>query len=344
MALLFMDGFDHYGGSTSIAVAGAWRSLSGSVQTGVKRTSTHAFNPGSGSGGSNIRNFNVSGGASKCIVGAAYNMNGISGFNSVSFLQIWDTTDAILFEIVVKSDGFFEFWKRQPTSALLGTATRSVNTGVWQYWEFEWDRVAGTIKVYLDNVVQLNLTGQTLGSNNAGVLHIGGFLTGPGFYVDDVYVADGTGSKWNSPAGDIRIYPIFPNAPGAVSDFLPVGATPNFAAVDEANPDGDSTYVESSTVGAKDSYEMENLASSLSGVIRGIQLQTYARKTDAGAASMRMNVRSGTSPNTVAAGDDKTLTTGYQWYWTPFYDDPVSGVPFTLSEIDNLQMQIEVRS
>jgi len=97
------------------------------------------------------------------------------------------------------------------------------------------------------------------------------------FRYDDFYICDSTGSDNNDFLGECTVTALRPNIAGNSSDFTSSGS--NFDNVNEAEVDDDTTYVESDTVGHKDTYGYQNLGSATE--ILGVQINTQCRETDA---------------------------------------------------------------
>lgn len=103
-------------------------------------------------------------------------------------------------------------------------------------------------------------------------------------YYDDLYVLDGA-SGGNPPnndfLGDMRVVAIRPDSAGDVTQWAPFGAASNYECVYEEKRDGDTKYVYETVDGEQDLYGYAAL-SGVASDIRGIQINTDARKTDAG--------------------------------------------------------------
>ena len=175
---------------------------------------------------------------------------------------------------------------------------------------------AGVIVLKINGATELNLTSQD--TRNGGNATADTITLGAGgqnnsaaiFSYDDLYICDGTGSAPdNDFLGDCRVEASLPSGNGNSSQLVGSDAdsTNNYLLVDESAPNGDTDYVESSTVGNKDTYAMGNLAST-SGTVYGVQPVPVAKKTDAGSRSIVSVVRLSSTEVDSAA---KTLTSSY---------------------------------
>jgi hypothetical protein len=152
---------------------------------------------------------------------------------------------------------------------------------------------------------------------------------------------DGTGSSpKNGYFGDIKVPALVPNGNGNASQLLGSdgNSTDNYLHVDELSPDSDTTYVESSTVTNKDTYTYQDLTSA-SGTIYAVNVLPYARKTDAGARSIRTLARlSGTE---VDNGTDLVLGSSYVYHDT-MYEEKPGGGDWTVSDLNSTEFGVQV--
>ena len=113
----------------------------------------------------------------------------------------------------------------------------------------------------------------------------------------------------------------------------------HYSLVAEApDDDGDATYVESGTVGHKDPYGYQDLAST-SAAIMAVQVATVARKDDAGSRGLRAVLKSGA---TTANGATCLLGTSYALYDDRFEVDPATTIAWSKAGVDALQGGVEV--
>ncbi len=95
--------------------------------------------------------------------------------------------------------------------------------------------------------------------------------------------------------GDLRVHTLYPDNNGNYSQFTGSdgNSTNNYQLVDEAQCN-DADYVQSSTASQKDSYSVEN-PTRTPVTIKGVQVNSMARKDDAGERSQRLFVRIGST-------------------------------------------------
>lgn len=344
MAVVFIDGFDHYGTAANMITYGKWQAVSDGTITSGGRTGSR---------------FNVNGGPvyvllpteyNRIITGHGVRMNDTVDFTAIAIWQVRDLNAVAQVSITIGASNQLEIRRGDHTGTIIATtAIGTVYLSNWFYIEVD-VKIGdsdGHVKIRINNELvydQSNIDTR-LGTDMIAQFVIqgrtSGFFTTSVDYDDLIIIDPSVGPQTDWP-GDVRVYNIRPNAPGVSSDFTPVGATPNWAAVDDTSPDGDGTYVQSQTIGHVDSYQLESMPGGATGVVRAVALVNLVRKTDSGTAQFRARLRSGTSPNTVANGATHTIATTYLYYQDIFHTDPVSGSPFTITEINSIQAQIEV--
>jgi hypothetical protein len=210
-------------------------------------------------------------------------------------------------------------------------------------------QTVGTVEVRVNGVTVLSLTGaDTVASALVECSQVA-FPMGPNVTaanpgvlgdLDDIFCYDDTGSFNNSFLGDRRVLTLFPDADTIQADWTPVGSGTGFGAIDEANPDGDTTYISAGVPGSPtptSEFGMENLPAGVS-AISGVVLVNMSRKTEAGIANVQMSVISGASET---AGTDQPMTEIYTYRQDVFETDPASAAPFTPSEVDALLIKAD---
>lgn len=177
--------------------------------------------------------------------------------------------------------------------------------------------------------------------NLAGSRNYGG---GNGQRYQDLYVLDNAGAQNNDFLGDCRVELRVPSADGAMQQFATVvpATAGHFAKVAEIPYDGDTSYVEDATVGAVDTYGHAALAAA-SGVVRGVQFSTVAKRSDAGPKTIAGCVRQGgvnyfgaaKTPSTVYTVEDNRDILEL---------NPATGLPFTIAEVNAAEFGFQVSS
>ena len=339
MALLWVDGFDHYG-----TVA---RLLDGpyAETTAVSSISTSNVRTGANSllCFSNATLRRVLGGAKTFVgIGGAFYFTGLPIANQAQ--RIFDFRDATNFQQIViwaQSTGTVSAYRG---ATHLGTSAAPVITAnTYQHIECQilFSQTVGTIEVRVNGVTVLSLSGQDTCASAlveaSQVAFAGGTGSGSNCYLDDIYAYDNTGSYNNTWIGDRRVLTLFPNANTATADWTAVGAATGYECIDEANPNDDTDYINATASGKISQFGLQNTPAGVS-AISGVVMVERSRKTEAGIGNTKMSIVSGAS---TTAGADKPLTEVYTYRQDVFETDPATAAPFTPSGVDSLQFKVE---
>jgi len=165
--------------------------------------------------------------------------------------------------------------------------------------------------------------------------------------IDDFYILDSAGpAPYNTFLGDLRVDTIRPNGNGTTSNFVGSDAdsTDNYLLVDDITPDGDTTYLKSSTPTDIDLHALESLPVTPQ-TIFGVQPVSVCKKTDAGVRTAQHAIRTGGtnyfSPDFYPSDQDYIgfSSLGGSGMWE---DNPFTGVPFVEADIDALESGIKL--
>lgn len=358
MALLWCDGFDHYGtlarmtdGPYADVTVGSWQLSTTNPRTGA----TCMRKLGVLTLDAQLRR--VLGGA-KTTVGLAvalYMDRMPNAADSYCLYDFRDSANVPHISICVGTTGTIVVKRGTAatgggfTSVLLGTTSVPVITAnAYQHVETMvfFSNTVGTVEVRVNGVTVLSLTGiDTVNTANVECsqvtiqcgctgLSIQHFVTSD---IDDIFAWDDSSSYNNAFIGDRRVLTLFPDSNTATADWTAVGAASGYLCIDEANPNDDTDYITAATVGQVSQFGLQNLPAGIS-VVNAVVMVERARKTDAGTANTKVSVVSGASS---AAGADKPLTEIYTYRQDVFQTDPVSAAPFTPTEVNNLQFKVE---
>lgn len=342
MALTLIDGFDLYNGT--------------GANTGLAAKYTVAQS-GTGSGMS-LTTGRFSGQCLRCTIGASSNQNvnvsrlfTAAGSVSMGFafrrssmgdsLPIWWLLNSGTYQVGLMSNADGSLTAGRYTAITTSTALGSSSPGVillntWHYIEIEItiSDTVGVFKVYVDGVQVINLTSQDtrngtpttvdtymLGSNKSPV------GAGANLDYDDLYLTDAA-----TKLGERRVETLYPTSDVAQGFARSTGST-NYTLVDEAQVNGDTDYVQGSSVGDTDTYGLGDLSSTPS-AIDGVQLAAFAMKTDAGSRSIALQAKSGA---TTSDGSNYTLAASYGKFERLLTTDPNTGSAWTASAVNALQ-------
>lgn len=164
--------------------------------------------------------------------------------------------------------------------------------------------------------------------------------------VDDVVIIDDTTDADDVIAdytGDVRIDTLRPTANGFHQDWTPNTGTA-YQALDDAfsAPDEDSTYVTSTTINHKSTFEIENPGGVASAVLAA-QVRVRAKKLDAGSRNIVAVARNGST--TVDGNDPVDPGTDYKWTRAGFVtEDPNTGGSFTPSTFNSTEFGFKMNN
>lgn len=351
MALLWCDGFDHYGvigNLTDGVYAERGIELSLATSSPAARTGTHYIKRIYSSTAANSLLRRVLGGAKTSVgIGAAFYYDNLpTQPNTDICFDFRDANNQVQVTIGLDTTGTITAYRGLSNGTVLGTsATPVVAAESWQHIEalVFFSQTVGTVEVRVNGVTALSLSGiDTVSSSlvECSQVAIGGanalYVTAPGG-VDDVFCYDTTGSYNNTFIGDRRVLTLFPDSNTAQADWTVTGAATGYECIDEATPDDDTTYIAAADgSGAISNFGVQNLPAGIS-AISAVVVVERARKTEAGVANTQTSIVSGASET---AGADKPMTEVYTYRQDVFQVDPVSGAPFTVSEVNALKIKL----
>lgn len=348
MALLFVDSFDHYDTAnllnkwTTSGLSGTAAALT--ITSGAGRRSTSGFR-------SAVGNFVIATGFiqkvlapadATCVIGVAVSMpTGLSGSLGYQLLSIRDGSSP---QITLRVNPTMQLAVVRGASdgTVLGTTTATLAAGVLTYVELKVTihNSAGTVEVRIGGATALTLSGvdtQNTGAAQWGSVSLGqqdGVLdsitgaAGKNVDFDDLYVCDGSGSApWNTLLGDCRVDASLPTAAGASTGWTP-SAGANWQCVDDAAPNDDTDYNQSTAVGQIDSFVVPDAPG---GTIHGVQVVLTAKKLDAGGATIAPVVRIG---STDYVGSDLTPGTTYGFLRAVYPTSPATAAVWTTAEFN----------
>lgn len=220
-----------------------------------------------------------------------------------------------------------------------GTYTTVASTGAvatWFYLECKIRISAfGSFEFKVDNVTELSGNPVNTKANISGLSCFANFISAhTSRWYDDIYICDSTSSQNNDFLGNSQIIGLFPDANGSVSDFTP-SAGDNFENVDELDFDGDTTY--NTGVGDDiDYYTYDDLTASQQ--IRGVQINTTVRATDAGIVTIRNKVQ---SVAIVVDGEDFNINISYSTEHDIVIHDPATSAFWTLVGLNAAEFGVE---
>lgn len=343
MALLFLDGFDHYGVSENITAAGFGKWLASS-------SGSHSSNAQvrTGTGSLGITTFTTI--DTKILPasgGVVFGMALYSTSTLTNQLDVVEVRENSIQHIIIRITSSGTFQIRNASGVTLATGTKVLNISTWYYLEFKIiiHGTTGTYELKIDGVTDIIGTGantQNGGTgqwNNIRLLSI----THSNAYYDDLYICDTSGSApRNTFLGPVKIETLMPQtdavAAGSNAGLTPSTGTDHGALVDEIPPNT-TDYNKSSTVGVKDTYNYPSMA--LTGTIMGIQTNLYVAKSDISARTVCGVIRIG---STDYDGATLTPTTGFQYQSEVRPVNPNGSIEWTVADVNSIQVGMKIVS
>jgi hypothetical protein len=343
--LRWIEGFEGFGssaGSNSVGMPGKYHVFDSdsdfTVRTG--RTGGFALEV---SGTSTLKGFQTPGLAtmSTICVGFAFKQAAFNVLHNV--LQIMDG-NVVHGTLRVLATGEWRYHLGTEVGTTLGTTSGfAATSGNWVYVELivKVHDTLGTVDLVINGASALSLTGQdTRNAGNASVDRVRFYGSSNGSddpTYDDIYILDDSGSVNNNRLGAQRVVGIYPDGDGDSSQFTPSSGN-NYAAVDDNAHNSDTDYVESDNSGDLDLYMYASVNSLPN--IKGIQINTVVRETDANVHTLKQVAKSGstTSEGSAVAVGSPAFRTLSRILET----DPDTSSQWTASGVDDAQFGVKV--
>lgn len=331
--ILWADSFDHYGNSTVFMRDGAWAELvSAAPSTDQARTGTRSLEFGASNSAIARRVF----GGTKSVVGVGFPiyMEDLPTANrSLAAIEFRDNANETQVTIIVESTGALAAYAgNKLTPTLLGTSSALITANAWNHIEGR-VRIGGTdgsVEVRLNGVTVLNLADVDTDATGAG--EVSQYATRNwtsriqnGFYIDDVIAWDDQGGTNDDFVGDKKVFTDFPTSDTADVGWAPLSGATRFAMINEASPDGDTSYDQAGDTGDVMGVGFANVDASIVNIV-AVCMAHKSRKTDAGDCNVQLTV---SSSGTDEDGVDRPMTTAYTLYHDAFDVDPDTGAPWT---------------
>lgn len=206
---------------------------------------------------------------------------------------------------------------------------------------------SGKLQVKIDGVLDIDFSGNTDKNSNGYIDNLVHSTWGTGnVYLDDLALNDTSGTIQNSWCGDGRIIRLKPNSFGGSSDWIAntdpthVDSQNNYTAVDEAIPDDDTTYVESSNVGDKDLYGIEAASIPEDCMIKNLWIEARAKDVSSSGAEIILKLK----PDTIEYDSSAiVLSSSYNRIVSDnFHINPDTNLEWTIEELSNIKIGQEV--
>ncbi|CAJ0900253.1 hypothetical protein R1479_04471 [Ralstonia mannitolilytica] len=349
MALLFIDGFDHYDPQALDPFGDPWLARGKAAYLSPqatriqgRRPSSYAVRLPAGAGGGYVKNLEA--GRTSLIVGAALR---VAPFENTGeepvLLGVRDASAQVAHLVKLGEDGRLKLYRRQyGYDQPISTSVTTAPARGWHYVEMQVVQGTsnGTLNVRVNGVLAITLSAQNT-TQGGGPLLTAFVGAVPGEYcrvttdVDDLYLADTSGTINNTFLGDVRVDALQAQANGALNQWTVEGA----ASAWEAVSDGDeATAIRAATAGLRQTFDVEALPAMTTPAIHGVQVTLLARKTDAGTGRVRALVASGAQ---MAVSSDINLQEQLAWHTALFERNPNGNVQWTEAAFNAAEFGLE---
>ena len=343
MALLFMDGFDHYDPAKSGEIGMKWDNSPNQsyLDSGSGRFVGNAARL---EDDASYLQKNITGNPQEVILGFAWKgFNTITGNSSVGFVNFGNASSANQLLMYPSADGSLSI-KRSGEAVIESSSPGSVTQNTWYYIEIraKASNTVGEAEIKIDGTTILNISGEdtlAIGSieNWSQIKFLGddNDLTTEYFLYDDIYILDLSGAKNNTFLGDCRIDTIHPNASGEVTNLTPSDSAENFECV-SGELYGTASHVQGLT--GIDTYAFP--ACGVSGEIFAIQPVFASGRTEPISSMKSTNIVRVSSTN--YSGEEHTETDNPSFKTDIFEIDPSDDLDWSATKIDATEFGIKL--
>ena len=350
MALLFIDGFDHYDPQALDDFGEPWLARGKAAYLSPQATRVQGRRPSSfalrlpeGSGGGYVKNLDST--KTSLIIGASIRVVPYENtYTEPSLLGVRDANAQVAHLVKIGEDGRLKLYRWQyGYEQLITTSVTTAPARGWHYIELQVTQGIsnGVLSVRINGVLAIQMTAQnTIQGGGQLLTAFLGAIPGQScpltLDVDDFYIADTTGTINNTFLGDVRVDALQAQADGSLSQWT---VTPSGTAAWEAVSDEDeTTHISAPSVGLRQSFDVEPLPVMATPAVFGVQLTMLARKTDAGLGKLKGLVVSGAQ---TAVSPEVILQEQQAWQCALFERNPNGNVQWTEAAFNAAEFGVE---
>lgn len=357
MALIWAEGFDHYGdGSTgdegrTFMLQGAWAQFSSGNGPGAKiqasnaRTGTCCLRFPFNSLATDSAQARRVLGAAHLVVGCATGIyfGGLPAVNKEWGFEFRNNSNNAIVFIAVQSDGAIAIYTGSART-FYAASDPIITAASWQHIEARivCDDIVGAVEVRVNGITVLNETDMNLGVAGCTQMVFGmpaGKNGGGSLNVDydDIVTWNDSGDFLNSFIGACRVETVFPDGDTAQADWGITGAATGHEAIDDNPRDSDTTFISSDVATEISEFTLPTLPPETAN-IKGVYIPVMAKLFAAGTGNIQVSLVSGAA---VSLGPDQTLTTAYTYWGGSHEIDPDTGAPWTKEGLEAALLRVE---
>lgn len=329
MALLWMEGYDQYGGNgnEALTLEGEWLEFTCSLDNTKARTGNVSMASNNNGGGYSRRSLN--GDQTTVGIGCGFFMvqAPISPNAATSICEVRDVNDVRQVWLTCGTTGRLQVWRDDTAPELIGASTFELAVGTWNHIELKvvLDDSVGAILVYVNGVKRIDVSGINTLNSNATIYgsQVGFGAPGGGgswnakLYWDDIFVYNQDTGGLHDILGQYGVYTLMPNGDASPQDWALSAGSSAFALIDEIPPD-DTTFIFATTATKESDFTVQPLPANIVSVA-GVQPTARLLKTDTGDCSVQVGVQRGGNYSLHTAF---AITTSGTFYWNVDEIDP----------------------
>ena len=350
MALLFIDGFDHYDPQALDDFGEPWLARGKAAYLSPQATRVQGRRPSSfalrlpeGSGGGYVKNLDST--KTSLIIGASIRVVPYENtYTEPLLLGVRDANAQVAHLVKIGEDGRLKLYRWQyGYEQLISTSVATAPARGWHYIELQVIQGSnnGVLSVRINGMLAIQMNAQnTIQGGGQLLTAFLGAIPGQScpltLDVDDFYIADTTGTINNTFLGDVRVDALKAQADGSLNQWTvaPSGTTAWEAVSDE----NESTFITAPNAGLHQSFDVEALPVMATPAVFGVQLTMLARKTDAGLGKLKGLVVSGAQ---TAVSPEVILQEQQAWQCALFERNPNGNVQWTEAAFNAAEFGME---
>lgn len=341
MALMWADGFDHYGGITARLLDGVYSQIEGvALSAANPRTGGYAMRVSPIANNSGARRV-LPAETTKVGFGYAFNLSALpTDTKSLMLGQFLTKENTVILTITVYPTGAVAVRQGGWQGTLLNlSGPEVIMPGSYQHFECSLDD--SNLEIRVNGVTVINMTSLPILPPTAQIFVAGGYGYPKGgalvtMDVDDLFCRDASGATVNSWVGDKKVYTRMPDEDGPDQDWTPSVGSEAWPILDNVPPI-DSQFVTATTVGDKTSVGFAAFSSDIVS-IAAVYVAARLWKTDAGNAKVSVDMVSGLDDT---ANDPKAISNAPRWYGQVFEVDPATAMPWTIADLNASMVRLE---
>lgn len=351
MALLFLDGFDHYGpvdwnGNILRQGVYAEANFSGVIATNP-RTGTYALRIFAGQNDAGVRRVLVDGPVPTVGAGYAFAINKLPTDNrSLGLLQWRNASNQIKASVWITSTGTVVVVDGGRGGAAVAESDPVVYAGAYQH--FEAVHGPAGIEVRINGVTVVNAPPVSAVPGDTAQIKLGANsypLTGAAginMDVDDFFIWSGDGAINNDFVGDVKVYTRVPTSDGPEQGWTPAAGEDGYANIDNIPPQDATEYVMAAELGSppdpiRSTFGVGDFPEEIVAV-RGVALFTRMWKTDAGNAKVRTGVQVDAAEQ---LSREWPITMAAVWYQDVYEVNPSTATVWSLEAINDMDTVLD---